>query len=157
MVGPHRQERRAHVHMERAEACARCVRESGAIGGVTGEGGGPRGTFGFGEIGVPHARDESERQFAHEEAVHPLEGKQREVHLLLLQVRVQRYCVDRACPLVVYRTRVCVVCAVSDGRTIYPSNEFLEFEDEPLDSRLVGCVVVLHRGDRVNAKGRWGK
>jgi hypothetical protein len=48
-------------------------------------------TFGFGEVGVPHAGDEGQRELAHEEAVHPLKGKQGEVHVLLLQVRVQRY------------------------------------------------------------------
>jgi hypothetical protein len=35
------------------------------------------------------------------------------VHLLLLQVRVQRYCVGRTCPLVVYRTRACVCVVLS--------------------------------------------
>jgi len=87
MVRPHCQERRTHVHVESAEAFLEVGDASVQTDRQNRKG---RGTLGFRKVGVPHAGNKGEGQFAHEKAVHPPKGKQAEVDLLLLQVVVQR-------------------------------------------------------------------
>ena len=79
--GPPHEERGAHIHVEHSEALADLVRLSGGGRLIS-----PRRAIAeegarrlvlraavLGEVRVPHAEDEVDRQLAHQQAVHPAE------------------------------------------------------------------------------------
>jgi hypothetical protein len=71
------------------------------------------------EIGIPHPDRAPQRNLAHQQTVHPAEGKLDKLHILRLQMGIKR--------------------------GIYTVNQLLEFDDLSLDSGLGERVVVLNR------------